>query len=385
MVIVLVLLLLALAAVACPDHVTRAAPPFGPAANGSIVYGYGGDLYVRDTLQAEQRLLIGGPGEQGGVIHSLDGQLLAYDNVVDGTDKVTVANADGTNPRTILDEPFTGGAAAWSPDSRSMALTTTKPDGRSVLWIAAADGSGAREVSVEGIRVLDAVYNPADDGTLLIRGDAVGAVDVYLIDLDGTIVRDFDLPGDMLYGAEWELSGLAFSPDGRTIAYNSVEPGDRFRTQLVDVDGTNRRPIAPPVGAAADYSQAWSVFSPDGRWIALESWVGVPGGPAVNQLAIAPTDGSAPARGIGPKLPNQAIVKTWSPDGTKVLFAASDALQLFEADPVTGEYSDCPGTASCPTGSASRPEPVKRNPRSAAWTRPDHRYEMNVSTSPAYP
>ena len=33
-----------------------------PRANGSIVYGYGGDLYVRDTLEAEQRLLIGGPG-----------------------------------------------------------------------------------------------------------------------------------------------------------------------------------------------------------------------------------------------------------------------------------------------------------------------------------
>ena len=51
----------------------------------------------------------------------------------------------------------------------------------------------------------------------------------------------------MLYGADWEFAGLAFSPDGRTIAYNSVEPGDRFRAQLVDVDGTNQRPIPPPV------------------------------------------------------------------------------------------------------------------------------------------
>ena len=158
----------------------------------------------------------------------------------------------------------------------------------------------------------------------------------------------------MIYGADWELAGLTFSPDGRTIAYNSVETWRRFRAQLVDVDGTNRRPVTLPVDATDNYSQAWSVFSPDGRWIAMESWVGVPGGPATNQLAIAPADGSAPARGIGPKLPNQSIVKTWSPDGTKVLFASRDAHQLFEADPVTGASRSCPGRPSCPTGSVGR-------------------------------
>ncbi len=50
-------------------------------------------------IEAEQRLLIGGPGEQGGVLYSFDGRLIAYDNVVDGVDKVTVAEADGSNPR----------------------------------------------------------------------------------------------------------------------------------------------------------------------------------------------------------------------------------------------------------------------------------------------
>ena len=152
----------------------------------------------------------------------------------------------------------------------------------------------------------------------------------------------------MLYGADWELSGLAFSPDGKTIAYNSVEPGDRFRAQLIDVDGTNRRPVPVPVDAPPEYSQAWSVYSPDGRWIAMESWIGLPGGPATNQLAIAPADGSAPARGIGPRLSDQAIVKTWSPDGTKVLFAARDAKQMYEADPVTGAWTRLPWDSELP-------------------------------------
>jgi hypothetical protein len=194
------------------------------------------------------------------------------------------------------------------------------------------------------------LYNPADDGTLLIRGleASLTSVDLYLIDLRGKILREYDLPGDMLYGADWELGGMAYSPDGRTIAHNTVEPGDVFRTWLVDVDGTNQRAVPVPPGAPDDYSQAWPVFSPDGRWIAMESWVGIPGGPSTNQLAIAPVDLSAPARGVGPQRPGQAIVKAWAPDASRVLFAARDALELYEADPVTGEWSRLPWNSELP-------------------------------------
>jgi Tol biopolymer transport system component len=352
-VVVAILALLAIAAVAAltVGSRNRAAPPFGPAANGSLIYGYGGDLYVRDSLTGEPRLLIGGPGRQFGVIYSLDGQLIAYENVIDDVDKVSVAGADGSNPRIILDEPFTGGAASWSPDGRAMAVTTTKSNGRSALWIAATDGSGAREVTVDGVEVIDALYNPANDGTLLVRGSDGSKVDLYLIDLAGHVVRNYNLPGEMAYGAYWELSGLAFSVDGRTIAHNSVEPvtdGARFRTYLVDVDGSNPRLLPEPAGTGSDYSQAWPLFSPDGRWVALETWVGTPGGDSINQLGIAPADGSAPPRLVGPTLPRQSVVKSWAPDSTHVLFASRDAHQLFEAEPQTGRYSGLSWTSELP-------------------------------------
>ena len=112
--------------------------------------------------------------------------------------------------------------------------------------------------------------------------------------------------------------------------------------------GSNHRLVPEPAGTDSHYSQAWPVFSPDGRWIAMESWVGTPGGPSTNQLAIAPADGSAPPRFVGPRFPSQSVVKTWSPDGTKVLFASREAHQLFEADPVTGAYSELPWTSELP-------------------------------------
>lgn len=326
----------------------RVPPPYGLAANGKIVYGSNGDLFARDSLTAEPRLLIGGPGDQAGALFSFDGQLVAYDNVVDGVDHVTVASADGSNPHVILDEPFTGLTAAWSPDSRSMVLMTDNADGSKALWIAAADGTGAREIKVDGVSPLEAIYNPANDGTLLIRAEAAGYVDLYLIDLAGHVLRQYGLQGGMLYGPDWELSGLAFSPDGQTIAHNVVLPEDRFRTYLVDTDGSNERMLPAPVDRPYAYSQAWPVFSPDGRWIAMESWVGIAGGQTTNQLAIAPADGSAPAHGVGPALPKQSLRKAWSPDGTKLLAAAVDINVVYEIDPITGVYSKLPWTSDTP-------------------------------------
>jgi Tol biopolymer transport system component len=359
LVALLLLLLAAAAALVFVGSRPRFPPPYGLADNGHIAYGSNGDIFVRDALTAQPRLLIGGDGDQGGVLYSLDGRYLAYDNVTNGVDYATVADADGSNPRRILDVPFNG-SAAWSPDSRSMALTTDRPQSTSptatgsdhFLYIAAADGSGAREISIDGVSPLDVLYNPANDGTLLIRGtDKVGNVDVYLVDLDGRVVRRYGLPGTMLYGKDYELSGLAFSPDGRTIAHNSVDDATgrvTFRTWLIGVDGSNHRLLPLPLDAGEAYSQAWPIYSPDGRWIAMESWVGAPGGIAVNQIAIAPADGSAPAHGVGPAIPNESLLKAWSPDGKTLLLGVRDQKEVYQIDPATGVGKQLPWSGDLP-------------------------------------
>jgi len=357
--LLLLLLLAAAAALVFVGTRPRFPAPYGLADNGQIAYGSNGDIFVRDTLTAQPRLLIGGDGDQGGVLYSLDGRYVAYDNVTNGIDYVTVADRDGSNPRRILNVPFNG-SAAWSPDSRSMALTTDRPQSTSptaagstrALYIAAADGSGAREITVDGVSPIDVVYNPVNDGTLLIRGlDKVGNVNVYLVDRDGRVVRRYGLPGHMLYGENYELSGLAFSPDGRTIAHNSVDDATgpvTFRTWLVDVDGSNHRILPLPANASSDYSQAWPIYSPDGKWIAMESWAGLPGGPAVNQIAIAPADGSAPAHGVGPTIPNQSLVKGWSPDGKTLLLGVRDKNEVYQIDPITGLGKQLPWSGELP-------------------------------------
>jgi Tol biopolymer transport system component len=264
---------------------------------------------------------------------------------------VTVTNADGSKPRVILPDPFIGGSADWSPDSRSMALVTPTMTGPDALLIAAADGSGARMVPLDGIRPRNAVFNPLNDGTLLVRGDLAGITYLFLVDLDGQILRRYDLPGSMVFGAEWEFAGATFSPDGKTIVYNSVENGPngvRFLANVINTDGTNRRVVPLPVDPAGNYSQAWPVFSPDGKWIAMESWVGIPGSPATNQIAIVPADGSAPAHGVGPKLENQSLLKTWSPDGRTIIVTSVDRNQAYQVDVASGAWSILPWSSDMP-------------------------------------
>ncbi len=333
--------------------------PYGPANNGQLIFGQGGDLYVRDSLTSDARLLLGGPGNQQGVVVSPDGELVAYDNFLvaaDGTVEKDphewVANRDGSNPRQVLDVPYTFQAFEWAPDSRSIAIATEPAAGVPQLWIAPADGSGARLLTSEGLRSWGATWHPQRPHVLLLRGEdkKLAVADLYYVDTTGTILSKLNMTGRNINGPRYEFSGMVFSPDGGTIAYNSVEaveqPVNRFRVHLMNRDGTNDRAIAAPLETL--YSQAWPAFSPDGKWVLMDSWETKADGTVDHQLAIAPTDGSAAARRIGPILESENLIKQWSPDGTRIIYCACDRNELYLVDPGSGDSEKLPWQGDLP-------------------------------------
>jgi len=313
--------------------------PLGPAGNGQIVYGFAGDIYVRDSVTATPRLLLSGPSDQGGVVVSPDGQLIAYDNVVNGVDHAWVANIDGSSPWQILDQAFTGLTFQWSYDSHA-AVAITDSAGFNQLWVAPADGSGAKQILLSGIRPHEATWDPTRAGVLLVRAETMegGDVDLIYVDVSGAtpaILSKIDMPdGGLLYGPAWEYVAITFSPDGSTIAYALPEgkTGDSavFRTHLMRRDGSDDRVIDGP--SVAGYNQSWPVFSPDGKTIATESWTA--GG---NTLAIVPADLSSAAVQVGPTV-NHSLIKSWSPDGKLLLAHANDTTQTYAIDPVAKTY-----------------------------------------------
>lgn len=350
--LLLILLLAAIGTAILVGSQPKLPAPFGPAENGQIVFVMNGDVYALDSLASEPRLLLAAPGDQLGVINSPNGLLFAFDSLDRGVDRVYVANADGSNPRQVLDEPFTGLAATWSPDSRTLALVTEAGPGHQ-LWLAPADGSGARPIDLGSLRPWDVIWDPQRPAIMLMRAQSRpnGPMDLYYVDTSGTILSVVDMTtGLNLNGPMWEYSGLAFSPDGKTIAYNSIEaiepPNNRYRVHVMNRDGTNDRAIPAPLESR--YSQAWPKFSPDGAWIVMESWTTADDDTAINQVAIAPSDGSAVARWIGPREPGQPLGKAWSPDGTYLLVSLDGQSQVYVVDPVSGSADKLPWPIDLP-------------------------------------
>jgi Tol biopolymer transport system component len=53
-----------------------------------------------------------------------------------------------------------------------------------------------------------------------------------------------------------------WSPDGKTLSFETDRDGDDWDIYLMDADGSNPRPLT--ANSSNDYGQTWS---PDGRWL----------------------------------------------------------------------------------------------------------------------
>ena len=178
------------------------------------------------------------------------------------------ANADGSDPVTIVDEADTGAAGpdiidvTWSPDGSRIAYSgRVAVDGvaRRTILIVNADGSG-------GTTALDGLWTSVDwspDGErLLVEGflgeGHEGQFDLYTIRPDGSDLAQLteDAAG------EW----ASWSPDGTRIAFTSGDDDYHLDVFVMDADGSNRLRVTDWEGF--DQSPAWS---PDGAWIAFTS------------------------------------------------------------------------------------------------------------------
>jgi Tol biopolymer transport system component len=335
---------------------TRVPLPFGPAANGAMVYAFDDDLYVRNTIGGTSRLLIGGPGLDAYPLFSPDGRLIAFSTTSDaGVEHLKVANADGTNVRELLSDPVMSAGAAWRPDSRALAVDTTIL-GVHKLLIVPIDGTPVTEIDLGDLEPINVIWRPPTGDALLFRvEEEPGSMDLYTVNADGSGLREYDLPGQSAFGTEFTLSGATFSPDGKTIAYNSIEVDratlvSHFRVGLIRPDGSR---LTVPGPTDPRVQEGWPAYSPDGQWILVHRWTftfesETPEG----WVAVMPADLSAQARDIGPRIAGgeeTGGTKLWSPDGSRVLWRAGNTEEVFSVDPVSGAHetltwaTDLPG------------------------------------------
>ena len=104
--LVAVLALLAAALVVALGSQRRVPPPFGIAANGVVAVAHDGDIYVRDTVDGTERLIVGGDQRDVAPLFSRDGTRLAFYRaaVNESADGGTlyVAAPDGSDLRALF-------------------------------------------------------------------------------------------------------------------------------------------------------------------------------------------------------------------------------------------------------------------------------------------
>ena len=328
----------------------RVPPPFGPARNGPLAYMQSDAILVRDTVDAPERVLISAEvGRVNFAGFSPDGTRMLFSRTMAGSEYLFVADAEGRGERKILAAALHDAYIAWAPDSRTVAISDEIDFVRKVMLVH-IDGGPPTIVDLGDARPTDMAWRPPAGAELLVRATTKGGgQDYFLVRADGKLIRSLGLPTPLRFGPDWENSGPAWSPDGTLLAYNRVEPLDgeltgHFRVHVIRADGTGD--LALPGPADPNLHEAWPLWSPDGKSIAIERFVFASDGQA--RIALFPADGSAGARDIGPTThgEDQGVVKTWAPDGTRVISYVRATRETFVIDPLTGTSAKAAWTAA---------------------------------------
>jgi hypothetical protein len=325
----------------------RLPPPFGPAANGRIVYdtGIGGEVYLANADGTNPKR-IDGEGIERWPVFSPDGTKIAFwtrpvvgqagqnasNNALNVPFHIVVTNADGSDPHVI------GGGrtfhaccprpVAWSPDSRSIAFVVWA-GGNDELWVLQVDGPGpAGPLISDGSSHQQPSWSP-DGQWIAVAEEKPGDPSIHAIvaihpDGKGRL----ELHTQRQIGEDEGAFGaaLGWSPDSARLAYargrDPAAPDDPTYDALLEVvglDGVERRVFSESSGWLDDLS-----WSPDGRSIAV--LVGE------SETSIQVIDlATGIARPISRCSSHYDSALRWSPDGRYLVDACPERHGLVSA------------------------------------------------------
>lgn len=215
----------------------------------------GGDLFFSSLRGAAWNIYavpsMGGTARQvsrGGTLNIApaigpDGAL-AYVSNKDGNSEIYVANADGSGGRRLTINRSIDTSPAWSPSGQRIAFTSDR-GGSAQVYVMDRDGGNQRRL-FSGFSYSDSPqWSPKGDKLCFVVRTG-GKFDVYVANADGSNPRSLQTEGSN-ENPHW-------SPDGRLIVFSSNRSGSK-NLFITDLRGTIVRRIDVP-GAAAN--PAWS-------------------------------------------------------------------------------------------------------------------------------
>ena len=252
--------------------------------------------------------------------------------------RLYLINADGSDLHPLTTDPscrYDDTMPAWSPDGRQIVFASDRGRDLFHLYVINADGSHLRQLTTTGVGDSgdgSPAWSP-DGRRLAFDSDRGGKSQIYAMNPDGSDQRPLTphQPGGPLANlGDWEP---AWSPDGRTIAFDSergAELADPFSIFVIDDDGSHlQRLTATRSGTRGDSRVTWSA---DGHELAFAS-----DRTGRSQIYVMNADGSGQrqltttrAGEIGDGDP------AWSPDGRTIAFdsdrSGQNHIYLMNAD-----------------------------------------------------
>ena len=340
-----------------------------------VVFSKGAGIFAANNDLSDQRKLTTAAGSVSRLAFSPDGRRLRFDVVDAGNTSISIWEmaSNGSGLRPVLpgwNSVPRECCGTWTPDGRYFLFQSLR-DGRNNVWALKETSSWLSKtpkpvqltngpldfqsplVSKDGKRLFVIGSQPRCE---LVRFDGKSGFAPYL---DGRSIRD-----------------LAFSPDGKWVAYVSVPEGQLWRSR---VDGSERLQLTPDgmsaglprwspdgkqvVFMGATFKTDWLAYliSPDGsglRQLMPNAHSGYDPGwsPDGQSIVFAPSVGGSPDSAVEhpgiaiydlqtgnlSSLPasSQLFSPRWSPNGRYIAAITSDSLKLMLFDRVTQKWQD---------------------------------------------
>jgi Tol biopolymer transport system component len=238
---------------------------------------------------------------------------------------IFVVEPDGSGLRKLVTKPAQDNFPAWSADGKRLAFEASESlnDLNTDIYIMNSDGSGVKRITKES--TLDRMPSWSPDGTKISFSradisrmfssasasssatstrDSSNETGIYTIRVDGTGLRQ------LTHEAEDEYP--AWSPDGKTIAFNRLTKTSRG-IYSVNAEGGGLRKLTDPPEGFWDSEPSWS---PDGTRIAFTRGSG--GRPGRPDVFTMNADGTH-LRNLTGKTEG-AYAPDFSPDGKRIVF-----------------------------------------------------------------
>jgi hypothetical protein len=186
--------------------------------------------------------------------------IFAASNPVRSYADIWRVRADGTgSPERLTELPGDDRAAAFSPDGTKLAFDSTRAGGTDV-FVMNADGSGVRQLTFDHASTWGATWSP-DGSRIAFNAWRAGGgnEDIYVVAPDGNGEKRLTTdPADDIEPS--------WSPDGGRIVFRRIHgPPDGGRILSIATDGSDEQELSRDAGAGFDLTSGGGVWAPDGR------------------------------------------------------------------------------------------------------------------------